>query len=117
MKSNTKRSAFAILAIVLLVTAIFGAVPTQKAFAGSKGQHVKVTTGKMFSWVELTGYNQNGKWVTEDLNTKFGTSVQDTWWWVGTVNVTDEFPWIVRCHVYVPPTLANSDVVSMSCKL
>jgi len=112
-----KNTVSAFLVIVLFVTAVFIAVPTQTVYAGSKGQQLELKSNPSTTFT-VTGNNQRGETVTKSFRTAMsGTVKTNGYWWVGPVTVT-----VIglgglykTCYANVPLS-QRSDYYTITCK-
>lgn len=121
---NTKKLSRLLMAIIVLMFAVAVSVPSKPAYAGGNGQQLEIK-GIMAKGAKVTvsGYNQNGKWVTwtgltsgtpSEISPSWGETLKtNNWWWVGRVEVRVYVSGNVKysCYKDVPKS-QSSDWVS-----
>ncbi len=109
---------FVHVAILLFIAlAAITLVAPQPAAAGTNGQMVEVVASRAaFTNVSVSGFNQNGHWVTWRWSGFSGNVVTWNWWWKGNVVIDarlESGQW-VRCGVNVP-VWYWSNIIRVSC--
>jgi hypothetical protein len=79
-----------LLPLLLLLVPVFSIVATPKtAHALTDGQQIEFVCPPQTDWIQISGYNQNGDYVTfeDDEGTSSAVWYISGWYWIGNVTI------------------------------